>query len=765
MEEVGEAELLEACSVGQVLDCADHGFPRPVAARLLRRCCDELAKQVDRYGLRLRNAEIVGSLDLSGLDVPFPLRLEDCLFDAPLNVEGAQLHELGLIGCALPGLLANGVRVRRDLDLSRSHVTGAIRTSASTSKRSAVWLCESEIGGRLLCVDTLIDGSGERSIQADRMHVSGNIRLLHQFTARGEFRLIGAHIVGSLDLTGACIESPLTGLALDLGEAVIEGSVFLIDDTSGRRPHIRGRIDMGRARIGAQLLIRNTTLEATGGMPVGSAYSRARTGGTALSAPRLSVGAELTIEGASQIIGGMDLSMSELSSFSVGPGCSLRAPGRTALDLTNAELLSTFTLGATVTVEGTTRLTGARIRGRLTVAGARLSAPEGRTLVAAQGAVIEGATDLRNLHADGGRLRFSNTTLRNVIAAGAQLVNPGGFTLSLHQATVNGSVVLVNGFSSEGLVDLNRSHIEGRLECDGGSFTCPAPAERNPHGHAIEAISATVRGGIYLALASISPSVNFTNTVTTFLVDDPGNWPAQFVISGFTYDRFGQPEGTATGPAWDHVARCAWLTRQLSYDAGPYEQAARVFRQHGYTSGAKAILIAQRRQARQTITGPWALPRRAFDAAHSITVGYGYRPARVLWLLAILLILVTGSLLVPGPRAAMRATAGATTVYTTQGPLRARGAAHPAAGAPLAGTPPGSKDACGNGQVRCFNAFLYAIDTVIPLVSLGQRTTWYPDARAPAGTLMQWWLNAATILGWLLSSIFVLSLANLARSV
>ena len=29
---------------------------------------------------------------------------------------------------------------------------------------------------------------------------------------------------------------------------------------------------------------------------------------------------------------------------------------------------------------------------------------------------------------------------------------------------------------------------------------------------------------------------------------------------------------------------------------------------------------------------------------------------------------------------------------------------------------------------------------------------------------MQWWLNAATLLGWLLSSIFVLSLARLTRS-
>jgi hypothetical protein len=29
---------------------------------------------------------------------------------------------------------------------------------------------------------------------------------------------------------------------------------------------------------------------------------------------------------------------------------------------------------------------------------------------------------------------------------------------------------------------------------------------------------------------------------------------------------------------------------------------------------------------------------------------------------------------------------------------------------------------------------------------------------------MEWWLNAATLLGWVLSSIFVLSLTRLARA-
>lgn len=42
--------------------------------------------------------------------------------------------------------------------------------------------------------------------------------------------------------------------------------------------------------------------------------------------------------------------------------------------------------------------------------------------------------------------------------------------------------------------------------------------------------------------------------------------------------------------------------------------------------------------------------------------------------------------------------------------------------------------------------------------------TWYPDSHVPDGAIVSWWLNMATLLGWLLSSIFVLSLARLARS-
>ena len=69
-----------------------------------------------------------------------------------------------MLRCEFPGLLGNGVDVRRDLNLSESMVTGAFPTTASQSRTAAIWLCESQVGGRLLCVDTVIkpgDGRGD----------------------------------------------------------------------------------------------------------------------------------------------------------------------------------------------------------------------------------------------------------------------------------------------------------------------------------------------------------------------------------------------------------------------------------------------------------------------------------------------------------------------------------------------------------------------------------------------------------------------------
>jgi hypothetical protein len=759
VNEIDETELLSALQGGVAVDGGVNGVKRAVSATVLRRCCHELGGQVDPRGLRLKNAVVAGSLDLAGLTVPFPLRFDGCEFDSAPVVEGAELFELSLISCPrLPGLIGNGVRLRRDLDLSRSRVAGAHRTSASTSKRSAIWLCESEIGGRLLCVETTIDGQGGRSIQADRIRVGGAVRLIHQFRSRGEVRLMGARLGGSLDLTGALIES-LNGPAIDLEDATVEGSVFLIDDSTARRPVIRGRLDMAGSRISGRFQIRNATIETHPDRPTGSIYTASSAIDAALSASRLSVGGEVLLAGRCEVVGGIDMSMAKMSSFAIGAQCILRAPGRTALDLTNAEIRSLLRLDENADVEGSLRLAGAVIHGTLALHG-HITEPERGTLVGGSTMIVEGNVYLDDLRAEGGVIAFIGAQLGSLSARRAQLLNADGYSLRLSQALVKGPVRLVDNFVSTGLVALNRTTIEGRLHFTGGSFDCPRPSPANAHGHAIEAISATVHGSVDLGWRAVSPSVDFTDLRTTSLADDPATWPQHFTIAGMSYDRFERPQGAPAGRVWDQAARCGWLRRQAAFDSGPYEQAAKVFRQHGYAREAEQILIAQRKHARQVGWSSATWLRRTLDAVFA-TIGYGYRPARVLWVIAALLILVAATLELHASQTTLRATGGNGQVYTTTGPVAISGSAV----AKVVATGNSLRaDSCGDGEVRCFSPVLYAIDTVIPLISLDQRSTWYPDPHVPYGELMLWWLNVATLLGWLLSSIFVLSLARLSRT-
>ncbi len=752
MGEIDEAELTRAGQRGAVVEGLAEDGKRTVSGALLRRCCHELKDQIDARGLRLNNAIVTGALDLTGLVIPFPLRFEGCEFDTAPVVEGAQLFELSLAGCPrLPGLLGNGVRVRRDLDLSRSRIAGAHWTTASTSKRSAIWLCESEIGGRLLCVETSVDGLGDRAIQADRIRVGGSIRLIHQFRSQGEIRLLGARIAGTLDVVGARLSS-VNGPALDLEDATCDGSMFVTEDPMGHRTEITGRVGMASMRIGGRLLIRNATIAAHTAVPKDSPYARPTAHGTALDAVRFSVGAEVLFTGQCEVTGRVDMSIGEMSSVSVGAGCVLKAAGRTVLNLTNSEIRADLRLDRDAVVEGTIRLAGAVIHGTLALRG-QLSRPERRSLVGGTALTVDGDVVLDGLRTDGGRVNFRGATMGSLAADRAQLHNPGGCSVSLNQARVTGSVRLVDGFTSTGLVVLNRSTIEGRLQFTGGSFTCPGPGPYNQHGHAVEAISATVRGGIDLDWAAVAPSVDFTDTTTTFLADDPDTWPPSFDIAGLTYERFETPQYATPKPIWDQAARCAWLGRQAQFDSGPYEQAARVFREHGYADEADEILMAQRRHARRVDHVAW--PQRAADGIYA-AIGYGFRPSRVLWALAVLLVLVVVTLELPASQTTLRATNGNGAVYSTQGLLVS-------SGAPAAGGGSSRPDSCGDGEVRCFSPVLYAIDTVVPLISLDQRSTWYPDPDVSGGEVMLWWLNLATLLGWLLSSIFVLSLARLSR--
>jgi uncharacterized protein YjbI with pentapeptide repeats len=276
MTEIDEAELLDAARAGTELDASADGGRRPVSADLLRRCCLGLRDQIDPRGIRLSAARINGQLDLTGLDVRFSLRFDDCEFEQAPVLVGADLFELSFTRCRLPGLLANGLRLRSDLDLSRARIRGSHTTVASITRRAAVWLSEATVGGRLICTDAFIDGIHDRAIYADRIRIGGAARLLGNFTAFGEVRMMGARIGGALELTGAHIIAQ-RWLALDLEGATIEGSLLMARDPSGRLPVIRGRVDLANARIKGTITMRNASVFLAGeALPYDSTYRWSR---------------------------------------------------------------------------------------------------------------------------------------------------------------------------------------------------------------------------------------------------------------------------------------------------------------------------------------------------------------------------------------------------------------------------------------------------------------------------------------------------------
>src|SRR5690242_20286937 len=102
MGQVTEAELAAAWSAGDPVDAGDRGdrdcgdveVRRSVDARLVRRFCLQRRGDVDPHGVRIRNAHLAGTVDLAGVELPFPVVFDGCTFEAAPLLDGADLHTL-----------------------------------------------------------------------------------------------------------------------------------------------------------------------------------------------------------------------------------------------------------------------------------------------------------------------------------------------------------------------------------------------------------------------------------------------------------------------------------------------------------------------------------------------------------------------------------------------------------------------------------------------------------------------------------------------
>jgi hypothetical protein len=224
---------------------------------------------------------------------------------------------------------------------------------------------------------------------------------------------------------------------------------------------------------------------------------------------------------------------------------------------------------------------------------------------------------------------------------GAKLRNNCGPALYANRVQVGQVVNLRNGFACGGdpddlgAVDLTGAQIGGSLHCEGAALT-------NESGSALVADSLQTGSSVYLRDGFTATSggddgvaVNLVRAqVGGSLLFDPARLgpdpQGRLAVDGLTYA--GVPD---TGRDWDWLCLLQRGTR--SYAAQPYQHLAAGYRALGDERQVRETLIAQRDdELARTHPGGW---ERLWGKITKVTLGYGYKPWRALWGLAVVLVI------------------------------------------------------------------------------------------------------------------------------
>jgi hypothetical protein len=545
-----------------------------------------------------------------------------------------------------------------------------------------------------------------------RMRLDGILNL-QACEIGGVLRLDQARIAGQLCLREAVIGPAAGGRAvpapvLSAEGMAVDGGVDAVRLTvhgamSMRVAAITGSVDLSGARITCPgqraLILSNAVVSGKfdgGGLSVAgemrmhntriagsmimSAARLENPGGEALSAGGLSSGGVFFTDHFTAV-GGMRLIGAQLDANLTLTGAALSNPGGAALNLIRATMGSLD--GADLDCAGQVLLTGARVAGDLDLSRARLSAADGRPALVAEGAQIDGTLNLAAVRARGELTLRTVQVGRRVLLAGARLDNPGGWACRLSRAQV-GADVFCDDMTADGGLRVAGATI-------GGELSLRRARLRRPSGPALDAGTLRAAELSLRTAAPIEGMVDLRYASIGILRDDPAVWPGELSLEGLTYQ--------ALEPRLPARQRLQWLARDpRGHQPQPYEQLAALYNATGQPGQGIAVRYARERIQRR------ALPAaaRAWSRLQDVAVGYGYQPWRALVWLAVLL-------------------AAGSVVFALAPPPALQPSAAPH-----------------------FNAFVYTLDLLLPVVDLGQK-----HAFNPAGP-EQWLSYVLIAAGWIL---------------
>ncbi|WP_245410949.1 hypothetical protein [Microvirga flavescens] len=426
--------------------------------------------------------------------------------------------------------------------------------------------------------------------------------------------------------------------------------------------------------------------------------------------------------------------------------------------------------GAVVT--GEIRLQGARLGGHLECDGAIIQWPDGIALNA-NGLEARGGVHLRGAVVRGGVSLPAARLGADFDCIGARIGRPGSVAIDGDNIEARGDLTF-RGAAITGEIRLQGVRAGGDLDCTGTALS-------QPEGDALKLNRAIIEGAFFLRQgATVSGVLNMTAASFGAIDDDKACWPPKgdLLLNRCLYGAF------IGGPV-DADTRLDWLARQEperwneDFWPQPYEQLSTVFREMGHNEDARAVLIAKERLQRRArrarmhntlLRGLLA----AKDGLLGITVLYGRQPLvaflwlAVFWALGVVVFNVAESegALKPNSPVVLRSPE-----WTLCALEQTERQFMPATGQFAYG-----RAEKGQTQLSCFhaqpeaasypefNAWMYSLDTLLPVLEIGQMQYWRPDPSKPGGPLALNYFYFQTIVGWALSLLAVAGFSGIVKS-
>jgi len=337
-------------------------------------------------------------------------------------------------------------------------------------------------------------------------------------------------------------------------------------------------------------------------------------------------------------------------------------------------------------------------------------------------------------------LKLSDAALSSLVCVGTRLACERGFALIAERLVARGTVFLTSASTTPtpgeptlhatGTVRLLGAKVDGEVTLEGAILE-----DEEPGGCAFDGRFMTVRRALVLSPQRLSGSCDLASAKVERLVD-AGDWCRSgyvtMLLDGFVYASLSAVGAVAVDE------RLRRLRLQPTSPPQPYTQLMEAYRRAGEDRAARKVAIAREadrvaspRTPQQAVAWVWTWLLR-------LVVGNGYAPARAIW--ALLLLISLGSLVF------WKADSANLVVPTKS----------------VAGTAMATSTACGR-DYPCFQPIAFAVDVIVPVISLQQKDNWRADPSRGWGAdarIAQWILTA---LGWLITSAFVAAVAGIVK--